>query len=75
MTAASRSHAAALWRARFASGLLPPTYTTKWDTTSLYESPELGGAIEQGAKQKLSTTSIGTRMACAETPSDAGGGD
>ena len=33
MTAASRSLATALWRARFASGLLRPTYTTKWDTT------------------------------------------
>ena len=35
MTAASRSLATALWRARFASGLLRPTYTTKWDTTSI----------------------------------------
>ena len=33
MTAASRSLATALWRARFASGLLRPTYTTGWDTT------------------------------------------
>ena len=36
MTAASRSLATALWRARFASGLLRPTYTTKWDTTADY---------------------------------------
>jgi hypothetical protein len=35
MTAASRSLATALWRARFASGLLPLSYTTKRDTTSL----------------------------------------
>ena len=33
MTAASRSLATALWRARFASGLLPPSYTTSRDTT------------------------------------------
>ena len=35
MTAASRSLATALWRARFASGLLPLSYTTTWDTTQL----------------------------------------
>jgi hypothetical protein len=34
MTTASRSLATALWRARFASGLLPPSYTTSWDTTA-----------------------------------------
>ena len=34
MTTASRSLATALWGARFASGLLRPTYTTNWDTTS-----------------------------------------
>jgi hypothetical protein len=33
MTAASRSLATALWRARFASGLLHPSYTTSWGTT------------------------------------------
>ena len=33
MTAASRSLATALWGARFASGLLHPSYTTSWDTT------------------------------------------
>jgi hypothetical protein len=33
MTTASRSLATALWRARFASGLLPPAYTTSRDTT------------------------------------------
>ena len=32
MTAASRSLATALWGARFASGLLQPSYTTSWDT-------------------------------------------
>jgi hypothetical protein len=32
MTTASRSHATALWEARFASGLLRPSYTTSWDT-------------------------------------------
>ena len=36
MTAASRSLATALWRARFASGLLRPTYTTTWDTTAFF---------------------------------------
>ena len=34
MTTASRSLATALWRARFASGLLQPSYTTRWDTIS-----------------------------------------
>ena len=33
MTAASRSLATALWGARFASGLLPLSYTTRRDTT------------------------------------------
>jgi hypothetical protein len=33
MTAASRSLATALWRARFASGLLPLSYTTTRDAT------------------------------------------
>ena len=33
MTAASRSLATALWKARFASGLLRLSYTTKRDTT------------------------------------------
>jgi hypothetical protein len=34
MAAASRSLATALWRARFASGLLPSCYTTIRDTTT-----------------------------------------
>src|SRR5271166_1640874 len=34
MTAATRSLATALWGARFASGLLPLSYTTRRDTTS-----------------------------------------
>ena len=33
MAAASRSLATALWGARFASGLLRPSYTINWDTT------------------------------------------
>ena len=33
MTAATRSLATALWGARFASGLLPLSYTTRRDTT------------------------------------------
>ena len=33
MTAASRSLATAPWGARFASGLLPPSYTTSWGRT------------------------------------------
>jgi hypothetical protein len=35
MAAASRSLATALWGARFASGLLQPSYTTYRDTTTL----------------------------------------
>jgi hypothetical protein len=35
MAAASRSLATALWKARFASGLLHPSYTTNWDTTQI----------------------------------------
>ena len=34
MTAATRSLATALWGARFASGLLPQSYTTSRDTTT-----------------------------------------
>ena len=34
MAAASRSLATALWGARFASGLLQPSYTTNRDTTA-----------------------------------------
>jgi hypothetical protein len=34
MTAASHSLATALWKARFASGLLMKCYTTSWDTIS-----------------------------------------
>ena len=53
MTAASRSLATALWGARFASGLLPPRYTTTRDTTHLgglrgiaeIENNHLAGAI------------------------------
>ncbi len=33
MAPASRSLATTLWRARFASGLLRPSYTINWDTT------------------------------------------
>jgi hypothetical protein len=39
VTTASRSLATALSKARFASGLLPPSYTTSGDTIR----PELGG--------------------------------
>jgi hypothetical protein len=35
MTAASHSLATALWKARFASGLLMKCYTTSWDTICL----------------------------------------
>jgi hypothetical protein len=35
MATASHSLATALWRARFASGLLRPSYTTSLDTTLL----------------------------------------
>ena len=38
MTAASRSLATALWGARFASGLLPQSYTTNRDTTEFPNS-------------------------------------
>jgi hypothetical protein len=38
MATASHSLATALWRARFASGLLRPSYTTSLDTTNdVYE--------------------------------------
>jgi hypothetical protein len=39
MTAASRSLATALWGARFASGLLPQSYTTNRDTTAASDPP------------------------------------
>jgi len=38
MTAASRSLATALWKARFASGLLMKCYTTSWDTIIGYRT-------------------------------------
>jgi hypothetical protein len=41
MTAASRSLATAQSRARFASGLLQPSYTTSWDTISVIILPQL----------------------------------
>src|SRR5208283_1502949 len=45
MTAAGRSLATALWRARFASGLLQPSYTTSWDTAvDCFSGAGLGGA-------------------------------
>ena len=43
MTAASRSLATALWGARFASGLLPPSYTTNRDTTFFCVDLATGG--------------------------------
>ena len=46
MTAASRSLATALWGARFASGLLPQSYTTNRDTT--LQRPKL--AIENARR-------------------------
>jgi hypothetical protein len=42
MTAVSRSHATALWMARLASGLLPPSYTTAGDVTGI-RNPALTG--------------------------------
>ncbi len=47
MTAASRSLATALWRARFASGLLRPNYTTSSDTTLRGDSRRAPMAPEQ----------------------------
>jgi hypothetical protein len=41
MAAASRSLATALWRARFASGLLHPSYTINRDTTLLTQAKAL----------------------------------
>ena len=52
MTAASRSLATALWRARFASGLLPQSYTTTRDTTR----HNLQSAHRDGAKSLAITT-------------------
>jgi hypothetical protein len=40
MTAASHSLATALWKARFASGLLMKCYTTSWDTIRLLSALE-----------------------------------
>ena len=44
MTAASRSLATALWGARFASGLLPLSYTTRRDTTPTIVRKAIRGA-------------------------------
>jgi hypothetical protein len=38
MAAASRSLDTALWGAPFASGLLPPSYTTTGDTTLVWRA-------------------------------------
>ena len=50
MATASRSLATALWRARFASGLLRPSYTTSWDTTSRME-PQIYILFEIGVRK------------------------
>jgi transposase len=55
MAAASRSLATALQRARFASGLLQPSYTTYRDTTAAFEAGETvaGLAREAGVARQL----------------------
>ena len=42
MATASRSLATALWGARFASGLLRPSYTITRDTTVVPSKPNVG---------------------------------
>jgi len=49
MTAASRSLATALWEARFASGLLPQSYTTTRDTTSTWTARGRLGRVRSAA--------------------------
>ena len=46
MTAASRSLATALWGARFASGLLQPSYTS-WDTTAQVPNNAWGVTVDK----------------------------
>ena len=41
MAAASRSLATALWRARFASGLLHPSYTINRGTANAFSAGEI----------------------------------
>src|SRR5580658_4517343 len=48
MTTASRSLATALWGARFASGLLRPSYTTSWDTTAFFQPTSFGRGLRNG---------------------------
>src|SRR5580658_4390110 len=67
MTTASRSLATALWGARFASGLLRPSYTTSWDTTR--RDPAGGGR----SNWDLAKTSTGhfpasIRLLAADAP-------
>jgi hypothetical protein len=50
MTAASRSLATALRRARFASGLLPQSYTTRRDTTVAGGVDEVVVGFEEGLR-------------------------
>ena len=57
MTTASRSLATALWRARFASGLLRPRYTTNWDTTRDPSRTALATAQAQVAMAKAGVLS------------------
>jgi hypothetical protein len=61
MTAASRSLATALWRARFASGLLPLSYTTTRDAT---QSP---GASPAANRPPVSNEGQSSRPSLSQT--------
>ena len=55
MTAATRSLATALWGARFASGLLPLSYTTRRDTTQSNPLVSLGVTGDERVSAQLSS--------------------
>ena len=65
MTAASRSLATALWRARFASGLLRPCYTTTGDTTIANDRRKplaRYGAMESALGERLAPAVLHYKM-------------
>ena len=69
MTAASRSLATALWRARFASGLLRPSYTTNRDTT-YNEGDGLGRRIPGHSRTDPGTRTLRLSEAFPAAPID-----
>jgi hypothetical protein len=58
MAAASRSLATALWRARFASALLHPSYTTRRDATVQAPRVVFVALVDANGKRSMSVTGV-----------------